>query len=115
MTQLRASAWASLFLILSAMPSPAGERLSGGELKNLFPGRFQAVVSGFINFKITAKGDGSLSAVSPRGKKDRGRWSVRAGILCIEFEKWLGGRISCSPVVQEAGWYQGSMIKFRRI
>jgi hypothetical protein len=101
--------------MLFATPSMAGEKLSAGDLKNLFPGRFQAVVSGFINFRITAKGDGSLSAVSPRGKQDQGRWSVRSGKLCIEFEKWLGGRTSCMRVVQEAGWYKGSMVKFKRI
>jgi hypothetical protein len=112
---VKALACASLFLTLFAMPSLAADKLSGGELRSLFPGRFQAVVSGFMNFRIVAKGDGSLSAVSPRGKKDRGRWSVRSGKLCIEFNKWLGGRTSCTPVVQEAGWYKGSMVKFKRI
>jgi hypothetical protein len=115
MMLLRALACASLVLLLSALPVPAGEKLSTGDLRNLFPGRFQAVVSGFINFRITAKGDGSLSAISPRGKRDHGRWSVRAGNLCIEFENWLGGRTSCMPVVQEAGWYKGSMVKFKPI
>jgi hypothetical protein len=115
MMLLRALACAGFVLMLSAMPALAGEKLSTGDLRNLFPGRFQAVVSGFINFRITAKGDGSLSAVSQRGKKDRGRWSVRSGKLCIEFDKWLGGRTSCTPVVQEAGWYKGSMVKFKRI
>lgn len=115
MMLFKALACASFVLMLAAMPALAGENLSTGDLRNLFPGRFQAVVSGFINFRITAKGDGSLSAISPRGKKDQGRWSVRAGKLCIEFEKWLGGRTSCTPVVQEAGWYKGSMVKFKRI
>ena len=108
-------AMAGLFLMMTALPPAAGEKLSGGELKSLFPGRFHAVVSGVMKFSITAKGDGSLSAVSPRGKTDQGRWSVRSGKLCIAFEKWLGGRMSCTPVVQEAGWYKGSLVKFKRI
>jgi hypothetical protein len=112
---MRRLACAGLLLALSALPSVAGETLSGGELRNLFPGRFQAVVSGFIHLKITAGGNGSLSAISARGKKDEGRWSVRAGKLCIEFDRWLSGRRSCTPVVQEAGWYRGSMVKFKRI
>jgi hypothetical protein len=112
---LRALALASLFLMTAVFPSVAGEKLSGGELKSLFPGRFHAVVSGIMKFKITAKGDGSLSAISPKGKTDQGRWSVKSGKLCIEFKKWLGGRVSCTPVVQEAGWYKGSLVKFRRI
>ena len=89
--------------------------MSGGELKSLFPGRFHAVVSGVMKFKITAKGDGSLSAISPKGKSDQGRWSVRSGKLCIEFENWLGGRVSCTPVVQVACCYKGSLVKFKRI
>jgi hypothetical protein len=115
MKVLRALATAGLFLTMSVLPSLAGDRLSGGELKSLFPGSFQAVVSGIMKFKITAKGDGSLSAVSPKGKIDRGRWSVQSGKLCIEFEKWLGGQTRCTPVVQEAGWYKGSLVKFKRI
>jgi hypothetical protein len=115
MRLLRTLASATLFLTVLITPVLSGERLSGGELKDLFPGRFHAVVSGFMDFRIVARTDGSLSAVSPRGKKDQGRWSVRAGNLCIEFNKWLGGRVSCTPVVLEAGWYKGSMVKFKRI
>jgi|RhiMetdeSRZDD1v2_1073273.scaffolds.fasta_scaffold06974_15 hypothetical protein len=112
---LRALALASLFLMTAVFPAAAGEKLSGGELRSLFPGRFHAIVSGVMKFMITAKGDGSLSATSPKGKTDQGRWSVRSGKLCIEFENWLGGRVSCTPVVQEAGWYKASLVKFKRI
>jgi hypothetical protein len=115
MISMRTLAFAGLLLTLSALPSAAGEALSGGEIKSLFPGRFHAVVSGFINLRITVLGDGSLSAISTRGKKDYGRWSVRSGKLCIKFDKWLSGRRSCTPVVQEAGWYRASMVKFKPI
>ena len=57
---------------------------------------------------LRARGDGSFLAVSPRGKRDYGRWSVRAGELCIKFDKGLGGRTRCNAIVQEAGWYVGS-------
>jgi hypothetical protein len=113
--QSRVLAIAILFLTLAAEPTAAGEKLSGSELANLFPGSFQAVVSGLIKFKITASGGGSLSAVSPRGKKDRGEWSIQAGKLCIRFDKWLGGRTSCTSIVQEADWYIGSKVRFRRV
>ena len=102
-------------LMLSSLPSAGGDKLSGGDIRNLFPGRFQAVVTGLMNFKITAQGDGSLSAVSARGKKDQGRWTVLSGKLCIEFERWLGGTKRCTGLVQEAEWYKGSMVKFKRI
>jgi hypothetical protein len=115
MSFIRTLACASLVLTLCALPASASDTLSGGELRNLFPGRFQAVVSGFIHLNITAAGNGSLSAISARGKSDQGRWSIRAGKLCIEFDRWLSGRRSCTPVFQEAGWYRGSMVKFRPI
>jgi hypothetical protein len=115
MRLLRTLASAILLLSISITPALSGERLSGGELKSLFPGRFHAIVSGFMDFRIVARTDGSLSAISTQGKKDQGRWSVRSGKLCIEFNKWLGGRVSCTPVIQEAGWYKGSLVKFKRI
>jgi hypothetical protein len=45
MISMRTLAFAGLLLMLSALPSAAGEALSGGEIKSLFPGRFHAVVS----------------------------------------------------------------------
>jgi len=66
--------------------SLAGDKLSGDELRDPLRRPFGAAVSGLVSFQITARGDGSLSAISPRGKKDRGRWSVRAGKSCIEFD-----------------------------
>ena len=114
-TKSRALACTILFLIWSVIPTEAGERLSGAELRSLFPGSFQAVVSGAINFRITARGDGSLSAISPRGRTDTGRWSVRSGKLCIEFNNWLAGRTRCTSVIHDAGWYVGSAVKFKRV
>ena len=113
--QTRTLVCATLFLIWSAPLSLAGEKLSGDELRDLFPGRFQAVVNGLVSFQITARGDGSLSAISPRGKKDQGHWSVRAGKLCIEFDNWLGARARCTAIMQDADWYIGSAVKFRRV
>jgi hypothetical protein len=113
--QLKAFVSLTLLLILFATPSQAGEKLSNGALASLFPGHFHVVVTGLINFKIAARGDGSLLAVSPRGKKDHGRWSVSAGQLCIQFNKWLGGRMRCTAIVQEAGWYVGPQVKFKRV
>ncbi len=107
---------AGLILTLCALPAVAGEALSGGELRSLFPGRFQAVVSGFIHLKITARGNGSLSAISARGK-DRPGALERSGRANYASSSTDGssGRRSCTPVVQEAGWYSGSMVKFKRI
>jgi hypothetical protein len=112
---VRIFASTAFLLISSAIPALAGDTLSGNELRNLFPGRFQAVVSGLIRFHVTTRGDGSLSATSPRGKKDYGRWSVRAGKLCIKFDNWLGGRPRCTEIVEDAGWYVGAAVRFKRV
>ena len=108
-------ACATLLLILSSVASQAGDALSGDELRNLFPGRFHAVVSGLVKFQVITSSNGSLSAISPRGKKDNGRWSVSAGKLCIKFDNWLGGRARCTTIVEDAGWYVGSAVKFKRV
>jgi hypothetical protein len=112
--QRKALLCAALWLHLFSTLSLAGDKLTGNELRNLFPGHFRAVVSGLITFRITIRRDGSLSAISPRGKKDQGRWSVNAGKLCIKFDNWLGARVRCTAIAQDAGWYIGSGVKFKR-
>jgi hypothetical protein len=61
---------------------------------------------------ITPRRDGLLHGEF-MSKSDTGQWSVRSGQLCIRFSKWLNGRTSCAAVVEQAGWYQTSDVKFR--
>jgi hypothetical protein len=91
----------------------AGETLSPRELTRLFPGDFQAVVQNY-HVRFSAKTDGTLIG-QVMGSSDQGRWSVRNGNLCITLESWLKGRTNCSRVVQQAGWYEGSGVKFRKL
>jgi hypothetical protein len=100
------------FGFLTAAAAGASEQLSGRELQQLFPGRFQAIVQGSFVVSITARRDGSLFAEF-MSRTDTGHWSIRSDKLCIKFSKWLSGRTSCSAVVEEAGWYRSSDVVFR--
>jgi hypothetical protein len=106
------AAYFVILTILSVIGAKASEQLSERELKQLFPGHFQAIVQGALVVSITARRDGSLLGEF-MSKSDTGQWSIRSGQLCIRFSRWLNGRTSCAAVVEQAGWYQASDIKFR--
>lgn len=110
------SGLAAFVVAFSSFGAQAGESsaLSQAELGKLFPGSFQAVVSGAVTVKITARRNGTLIG-QMTGQEDRGRWSVKSGKLCIVWSNWLNGKASCSRVIADDGWYRGSGVKFRRI
>ena len=115
MTMVRkALALAGLVMVLCAGPAYAGDRLTSSDLKQLFPGDFQAVVKDAFTLRIVARSDGSLVGKF-LGASDTGRWSIKSGKLCIMLDRWLKGRTNCSPVVEEAGWYRGMDVRFRPI
>src|SRR5688572_19236901 len=97
------TAFFAVLSFLTVIGAKAGEQLSERELKQLFPGRFQAIVQGALVVSITASRDGSLLGEF-MSMSDNGRWSIRSGQLCIRFSKWLNGRTSCAAVVEQAGW-----------
>lgn len=111
--RLRA-ALVGLCLLVPATTANAGEKLSGAELRKLFPGSFHAVVNGAVTVSITARGNGTLTG-RMKDKSDTGRWTLRGNSLCIAWKTWLGGKTSCSAVVADDGWYRGGSVKFRRI
>lgn len=115
MKQLMISTLAAAVLGFSGASAGAEEAvLSQTELGKLFPGSFQAVVSGAVVVKITARGNGTLIG-EMTGQEDRGRWSVKSGKLCIVWSTWLNGKASCSRVIADDGWYRGNGVKFRKI
>jgi len=101
-------------LINSSHAAEAVSKVSEGELRQLFPGRFSAIAHGFLKVKITALADGSLLA-QQMGKTDTGIWKIRSGQLCIKFSKWLKGRTRCSAVTEQAGWYRINAVAFRKL
>jgi hypothetical protein len=116
MKQLIISTLAAIGMAFFGPSAVAGEAvtLSQAELGKLFPGNFQAVVSGAVVVKITARGNGTLIGQTT-GQEDRGRWSVQSGKLCIVWSTWMNGKASCSRVIADDGWYRGNGVKFRKI
>lgn len=113
MSLIRIFAVLTLLCGLAAAEASAGERLSTRAIKQLFPGKFSAVVKGY-KVRFTAKRDGSLIG-SHMASTDTGRWSVRRGRLCIMLKDWLDGKTSCSSVVHNGGWYRAKKVKFRKL
>ncbi|MDP4823596.1 MAG: hypothetical protein NWR47_06580 [Aestuariivirgaceae bacterium] len=112
-TGFRPALAGAILISLGLGPAMAGETLSPRELNRLFPGDFQAVVQNY-NVRFSAKTDGTLIG-KVLGSSDEGRWSVQGGKLCITLESWLKGRTNCSRVIEQAGWYEGSGVKFRKL
>ncbi len=108
-----AMAGAMLLMAGSSVHAADTGTLSSRQLAQLFPGDFQAVVQNY-NVRFSANPDGTLVG-RVLGSSDSGRWSVRGGKLCISLESWLKGRTNCSAVVKQAGWYEGSGVKFRKL
>lgn len=111
-----AAAALALGLIGSSMGATAEaqqKKVTPAELGKLFPGSFVAVAGG-MPIRIVASGNGRLRG-EVKGMKDTGRWTVSGTRLCITWDKWLGGKTSCSIIVADNGWYLGSGVKFRKV
>ena len=111
---LAASAAIAVVLLVGSVASASAEPLGQKALKQLFPGHFQAIVSGMLSLKVVARRDGSLFG-HYSSKSDTGRWSIRRGHLCIKWQNWLDGRSTCSPVRQDGDWYHAASVRFRKI
>lgn len=114
MTRFSMLAAAGLVTLMSSFPAAAGGEMSQAELRRLFPGSFMAIVNGFIEVKITARGNGTLIGKA-QGQKDTGRWSVRGRNLCIAWSRWMDGKVQCTSVTNDDGWYRGNGVKFKKI
>lgn len=92
----------------------AGDSLSNQEILRLAPGTFQAVVRGKYAVTVTLARDGTVVG-RLKGLEDRGRWTVRGDQLCIVLPTWTRGRVECSSVVADNGWYRGRNVSFRKL
>ncbi|HRX37560.1 MAG TPA: hypothetical protein P5337_14305 [Aestuariivirga sp.] len=99
---------------LSGSHAQAGDALSNQEILRLAPGTFQALVKGKYAVTVTLARDGSAVGRA-QGLEDRGRWTVRGDELCIVLPTWTRGRVECSAVVADNGWYRGRNVAFRKL
>jgi len=79
----------------------AESRLSGKEIRSLFPGNFQARVDNAMNVTVRAHANGTLAG-ELMGRRDTGIWSINGNQLCIRWSVWLGGTTKCR-YVERAG------------
>ncbi len=92
----------------------AGDTLNASDIRNLLPGRFQVTVMGAINMTVAFRANGTVIGTA-KGDSDTGHWTLNGSRLCVAFNKWLGGQMRCSPLISQAGYYQGSGFTFRPI
>jgi hypothetical protein len=114
MRSILALAAAGIISALTFTTASAGDQLSQGELRRLFPGRFNAVVYGILQVQLIAGGNGELVGLFS-GKRDTGRWTVNNGRLCIMLNRWTDGKASCSVVEASNGWYRGNGVRFKKL
>ncbi len=113
MSMIKPLAIASVAVFLCVGQAEAGQKMSSGALKRLFPGNFTAVVHGY-KLRISARSNGKLVG-KYMTKTDTGRWSVRNGRLCIMLKVWMSGRTECNHVVRAGGWYKTPKVAFRKL
>jgi hypothetical protein len=100
--------------IMAAAPASADEPMTAQEILRLAPGTFHAVVKGKFQLVVTLSRDGAAVGKIP-GQEDRGRWTVRDNQLCIVLPTWTNGKVECSRVVADNGWYRGRNVSFRKL
>lgn len=65
-----------------------GRVLTAEELRQHFSDRKVHIESSAFDSLVVFHGDGSLTAKSYEGDKDRGKWSINGNQLCITFARW---------------------------
>ncbi len=101
-------------LILATSAAVAGDPMTAQDIIRLTPGTFHAVVKGKYELTVTLTRDGAAIGTA-QGLEDRGRWTVRGDQLCIVMPAWTRGKVECSDVVAEGGWYRGRSVSFRKL
>lgn len=100
------------FLAAAIGPAAADEAMTSKQILRLAPGTFHAVVKGRWELEVTLTRDGVVVGKA-QGLVDKGRWTVRGDQLCIVMPTWTRGRVECSAVVADSGWYRGRNVSFR--
>lgn len=107
-------AGAILAAVSSISVARADQPMTAQQILRLAPGTFHAVVKGRYEVTVTLARDGAAVGKVP-GHEDRGRWTVRGDELCIVMPVWTKGRVECSRVVADNGWFRGRNVSFRKL
>lgn len=115
--QIARIAFALVFFLSASHGTQAETKLTGKALRALFPGTFKGTVHGIVDVMLTASRNGKLRGTI-MGKKDRGRWKISRGRLCIKLADMTDGKYKCSYVSRSGQWFvanHGGSIKFRKL
>lgn len=110
----RAACLLAAMAFLAPVSVAQAEPLSDQQLLRLFPGTFVALVKGKYEVTVKVMRDGAIVGEAS-GLQDHGRWTVRDGQLCIVMPAMTRGRVECSAVVADNGWYRGRSVTFRKL
>lgn len=114
MTRYAAAVLTALGVLSFGAVAHADEPLNDQQLLHLFPGTFQALVRGKFEVTVTVTRDGVIVGQAS-GLQDQGRWTLRGNQLCIVMPAMTRGRVECSAVIAENGWYKGRSVAFRKL
>ncbi len=73
-------------------------------IEALFPGHYEAIVTGGYRLLIAAKEDGSLMGRA-FGREDKGAWKMVDNELCVAWRSWTSGKFKCGSILQNGEWY----------
>ena len=116
-SQIARTAFALAFCALALHGAQAETKLSGKQLRALFPGTFQGTVHGIVDVTLKASRSGKLRGMV-MGKKHTGRWKISGNKLCIKLADMTDGKYKCSFVWRNDKWLvaqHGGSIKFRKL
>jgi hypothetical protein len=94
------------FLVLFALPSEAGSRLSGSEIKNLPPGIYVGTWKGKRKLHLALKPNGTVSGTVD-GRRYSGRWYVSGDSLCLVFKVLILEKTKCGSISRQGSWLVG--------
>ena len=93
-------------LVLAAGSAQA-DTMEGSEIRKLFPGTYHVSVADNLSLTVVFTKGGGVSAVTNKGDKDSGRWSVSGDKLCVVFRRWLDHNTHCSKLTETASGIHG--------
>jgi hypothetical protein len=99
-------------LAAMTMPGKADSAMTPQEILRLAPGTFHALVKGKWQIMVTLTRDGVITGKAGN-VTDTGRWTLRGAELCIVMPSFTKGRVECSEVVADSGWYRGRNVAFK--
>jgi hypothetical protein len=94
-------------------------RLDADAISGLFPGYYEAEVSGYT-LLIAASTGGRLQGKA-FGREDRGTWTIVGDQLCVAWNRWTDGEAKCGEITRKGAWYvaynaaEGQLLRFTAI